>query len=126
MNLDGKLERAKVDMQRLRVDSKSKAEARANAARVQADIEYEKKMAEAESEKDALMGEAKRIEMEAQAEQEAFALFQAKREHKLKMLEKEVIMNLAQKINFNLIGDSGDVLVNAVMNGKLSEDLGQE
>jgi hypothetical protein len=45
----------------------------------------------------------------------------AKREHDLLMREKSILCQLADKGNFNLIGTSGDKLVNAMLQGTFDE-----
>lgn len=122
MEAEAQLKRAKVDMQRTRVETISKAEAEAEARRVQADIGFEKAQMYAEAEKQRLIGQAAALKVDAEAEEKASTHLLHKRRHELEMLEKDVIMKLAQKSNYNLVGDSGDKLVDAVMTGHLSTD----
>jgi len=117
--LNALLERTKVDMERLRVETIAKAESEAESRRVKADIELEKALMLAEAEKNRLLGEAEATKLDAQAEASASQHLLHKRKHDLEMREKDIIMKLAQKANYNLIGEPGDRLVDAVMTGHL-------
>lgn len=119
-DVDAEFERVKMEMERYRVDTISKAEADAEAKRVKADIAYESALVQAEAEKQKLLGEAKAVVVDSQAEAKASQHLQAKRKHELEMREKQVIMDLAKKGNFNLIGQPGDKVVNALLEGHLS------
>jgi len=120
METTAKCERTKVEMQRARVEQISRAEADAEARRVQADIGYEKAQMTAEVEKQRFVGEAAAIRLDSQAEAKASQHLTHKRRHELEMREKEVIMRLAQKANYNLVGAPGDRLVDGMMQGSLA------
>merc|ERR1719433_2514675 len=124
MEAQAKLERTKVDMERKRVETISKAEAEAEARRVKADINFENAQMNAEAEKQRMIGEAAAIKVDAEAEEKASKHLTYKRKHEIDMLEKDVIMKLAQKANYNLVGESGDKLVDAVMTGHLNTNTG--
>jgi hypothetical protein len=119
METTAKRERTKVEMERTRVEQISKAEADAEARRVQADIQYEKAQMTAEVEKQRFVGEAEAIKLDSQAEAKASQYLTHKRKHELEMREKDVIMKLAQKANYNLVGQPGDRLVDGMMQGSL-------
>merc|ERR1712007_121552 len=93
------LERKKVDMEKYRIQKISEAEAEAERKRVAANIYYETETVNAEA--------------------EASKHLQHKRRHELEMREKDVLMRLALKGKFNLIGEPGDKIVNAVMTGNI-------
>lgn len=114
------LDRCKVDMERQRVETLSRAEADAEGRRVQADIAYDKQLMNAAAEKDRLLGDGESIKLDAAAEAKASQHLHHKRKHELEMREKDVLMKLAQKCNFNLVGDNGDRLVDALMSGHLA------
>jgi len=117
---DALLSRTRTDLERYRVETISKAEAEAEARRVQADIEFESTCMNAEADKQKLIGEAKAVEMDSGAEAAAARHLEKKRKHELDMREREILTKLASKANFNLIGEPGDKLVEAVMDGHLS------
>mmetsp|Transcript_51279 Transcript_51279/g.166271 ORF Transcript_51279/g.166271 Transcript_51279/m.166271 type:complete len:423 (-) Transcript_51279:77-1345(-) len=119
METTAQLQRIRNDMERLRVETISRAEAEAEARRVQADIMYESSQMNAEAERRGLMGEAEAMKLDAEAEAKATQHLMHKRKHDLNMREKEVLMLLAQKLNYNLVGESGDRLVGAIMTGHL-------
>lgn len=119
METKAALERAKVDVERKRVETLSQAEADAEATRVKADIGFEKALMDADAEKARFSGDAEAVRLDAQAEAKASQHLTHKRRHELEMREKAVLMKLAQKANYNLVGEPGDRLVNAVMTGHL-------
>lgn len=119
METTAKCERTKVEMERSRVEQISKAEADAEARRVGADIQYEKAQMNAEVEKQRYIGEAEAIKLDSQAEAKASQHLTHKRKHELEMREKDVIMKLAQKANYSLVGPPGDRLVDGMMVGTL-------
>jgi regulator of protease activity HflC (stomatin/prohibitin superfamily) len=118
------LQRTETDLARYRVEHISKAEADAEARRVQADIAFEKITVDAEAEKNRYMGDAQAIKLEASAEKETSKHLVQKRKFELDMREKQILNKLAAKGNFNLIGDHGDKMVDAVMSGKFSDPSG--
>lgn len=120
MEATSALERTKVNLERARVEAISKAEAEAEARRVQADIGFESSQMNAEAEKQRLLGQAEAIKLDAQAEAKASQHLTQKRKHELDMREKEVLKELAEKANYNLIGEPGDRLVDAIMTGHLT------
>lgn len=119
MNLTAQLERTRLSVETERVDTIGKAEASAERTRVKAENEYFQNAAKADAEKDQLQGQAEAMRLDAQAEASASQHLQQKRKHELNMREKDVINELAQKCQFNLIGNHGDSLVDAVMSGQL-------
>jgi len=121
MEVKAQLERLKVQMQRSRVEIISKAEADAEARRVKADIAFEKALLNAEAEKARYEGEGEAIRLDADAEAEASQHLTHKRIHELQMREKDVIMQLAKSCDYNILGDSGDKLVEAMLTGSLGE-----
>lgn len=116
-----KLKRTQIEVQRHRVETISKAEADAEALRVQADIAYENMTLNAEAEKQKFIGDAKAIKMDADAERATSQQLKKKRQFELDIREKEILNKLAQKGNFNLIGEPGDKMVDAVMTGRFSK-----
>uniref|UniRef100_A0A7S1SFK6 Band 7 domain-containing protein n=1 Tax=Alexandrium catenella TaxID=2925 RepID=A0A7S1SFK6_ALECA len=119
MEVNAMLERTKVEVEQHRLETISRAEADAEARRVQADIDYEKALMTATAEKERLVGEAEAIRLDAQAEAESSQHLIHKRRHELTMREKDVLMQLASKTDYNLIGNPGDRLVDAMMSGHL-------
>lgn len=113
-------ERTKIDVERYRVEQISKAEADAEATRVKADVEYEKAQVNAEAEKNRLTSDGTAIKLDAGAEEMASQHLVKKRQYELEMREKEILNKLASKGNFNLIGEPGDKMVDAVMTGQFS------
>merc|ERR1712063_232658 len=111
------LERKKVDMEKYRIQKISEADA--ERKRVAANIYYETETVNAEGDKQKMLGDAQAIAMDAGAEAEASKHLQHKRRHELEMREKDVLMKLALKGKFNLIGEPGDKIVNAVMTGNM-------
>lgn len=116
------LERTKVTVEQHRLETISRAEADAEARRVQADIDHEKALMSAKAEKERLEGEGEAIKLDAQAEAESSQHLTHKRRHELNMREKDVLMKLASKTHYNLIGNPGDRLVDAMMTGHLETD----
>lgn len=114
------LERTKIDLDVYRLDTISKAEADAEARRVKAEIEHESIIMNAEADMNKLRGEATAVSMDAEAEAAAAQHLTKKRKHELEMREREILTKLASKANFNLIGEPGDKLVEAVMDGHLN------
>lgn len=119
MEARAKLDRAKINMERQRVQTISQAEADAEARRVQADIKFQQVKMESEAEKQQYFGQAAATKLDAEAEAKATLHLTHKRKHELEMREKEVLQKLAQKANYNLYGDAGDKLVEAMMSGHL-------
>lgn len=119
MQLTGVLERTHKSMQLERNEGVSIAEAKAESVRVTADNDFYKRQAEADAEREKMIGEAESIRLDAEAEKTASQHLTHKRRHLIDMREKDVIMKLAEKSKFNLIGGAGDTLVDAVMTGKL-------
>jgi len=121
-DLQAELSRTKIDLERERVQAIAKAESEAEAIRVKADIGFEQALMQAEAEKNRLIGEAEATKLDAQAEASASQHLTYRRKHELEMREKDVLMKLAQKANYNLIGDPGDRLVDAVLTGHLATE----
>jgi len=113
------LDRTEQEMEKLRVDAISRAEADAEARRVKADIAFNNSKLAAEAEKQTKLGQAEGIKLDAQAEARASSLLAQKRRFELELEEKEVLKAIAEKANYNLIGNPGDQLINGVMEGKL-------
>lgn len=114
-----KVLRMTTDLERMRVEQVSKAEAAAEARRVQADLDHEMQIVNSNAEMQKLMSEAESIKLDASAEAEAFKNLQAKRKHDLDIREKQILKKLAEKGRYNLIGEHGDKMVDAVMSGHL-------
>jgi len=117
MEAKASLDRGRINMERERVESISRAEADAEARRVQADIKYKTVQMTSEAEKRKYEAEAAATRLDAEAEAKAATNLVHKRRHELEIREKEVLRKLAQKANYNLIGEQGDKLVNAMMTG---------
>jgi len=114
------LQRTSTEVQKHRVETISKAEAEAEAKRVQADIAFENTTLNAEAEKNKLVNDAEAIKLDAGAEKEASKHLIEKRKFELDLREKEILNKLAAKGNFNLIGEPGDKMVQAMMTGEFS------
>jgi regulator of protease activity HflC (stomatin/prohibitin superfamily) len=119
LELTSAFERAKTQMAKLRLDTMSNVETMAEKKRVDADNAYLKAQAESDGKRDQLIGEARTIGTDAEAEAKASQHLTHKRKHELDMREKEVILKLTEKAKFNLIGKSADSLVGSLMSGSL-------
>eukprot|EP00928_Gymnodinium_smaydae_P072151 TRINITY_DN55565_c0_g1_i1.p1 TRINITY_DN55565_c0_g1~~TRINITY_DN55565_c0_g1_i1.p1 ORF type:complete len:420 (-),score=114.88 TRINITY_DN55565_c0_g1_i1:186-1445(-) len=121
MKLNSQLQRTATELNKQRVERMSKVEAAVEARRAKADNEYFKVLTEAEAEKTQLLGEAESLKLDAEAEANTSAHLVHKRKFELEMAEKDAILQLAQKADFNLIGAPADALITAVTTGKLGE-----
>lgn len=116
--------RTEIDAKRYRVETMSKAEADADATRVQADIHYQNTTLNAEADMQKHLGDAKATQMDAAAEAAASKHLVEKRKFELDIREKAILNKLASKGNFNLIGEPGDKMIDAVMTGQFAAGEG--
>jgi len=114
------LQRTLIQVQQYQVEMESQAQADAEAKRVAADVAYQSTTLNAEAEMKKLQSDAMAIRLDADAENEASRHLVQKRKFELDIREKEILNKLAQKGNFNLIGQPGDRMVEAVMTGSWS------
>jgi len=99
------------------------AEAATAAAevRIQADMEEEQAVIQAIAAEDGMKQEAVIIKTEAKIEGQAYTLLAKRRKHDLDLREKAILQDLATKGNFNLIGTSGDKMIEAMMKGQFDK-----
>jgi len=121
---DALLSRTEINARRYRVETISVAEAEAEALRVQAEIDYENITLNAEAEKQKYEGDAKAIRMDADAEIQTSKFLVEKRKFELDIREKNILNVLAQKGNFNLIGEPGDKMINSLLDGQFTDTGG--
>lgn len=119
MEVKATLERTKVNLEKFRVEEMSKAEAEAQAQRVQADVFYQSTVTQAEAEMQNLQAQAKSILLDAEAEKSASTNLAQKRKFELEIREKEILTKLAEKGNFNLIGEYGDKVIEGLVAGQV-------
>jgi len=121
MKAEAELKRTKTKLETYRIQELAKAESTANAMRVKADQEEEQAVIEATWKQEEMICEAGATKHDASAEKEASKCLAAKRKHELELREKSIMAGLAERGNFNLIGTSGDKIINAVMTGSLQK-----
>lgn len=112
-----KLNRTKASLEAYRISEIARAEQAAEQKRVDAEIECEQKTFAGAVEEEKMICEAEATKHDAVAEEEGSRCLIAKREHELKMKERNIIGKLAEIGNFNLIGTQADKLISAVMTG---------
>jgi len=113
------LNRTKTESETHRVEQIAKAEADSTGLRLKADLDYEKVLIEASWQEEAMICDAAATKHEASAEKEMSRSYVAKRKHDMDLREKVILQNLAGTGNFNLVGTSGDKVINSMMTGKL-------
>jgi hypothetical protein len=113
------LARTKMQMETWRVKEMAEAESRACTKKIEADLDEEKAILEAGWQEEKMLMDAEVTKCEADMEAEAIKNLAAKREFDMLMREKGILKQLATKGSFNLVGTSGDRLVNAVLTGTL-------
>jgi len=118
---EAELRRTKTKLETYRIQELAKAESAANALRIKADQEEEQAVIEATWKQEEMICEAGATKHDASAEKEASKCLAAKRKHELELREKSIMAGLAERGNFNLIGTSGDKIINAVMTGSLQK-----
>jgi len=119
MEAQTQMNRTKMLLETERVRELAKAEANAQEIKIRADLMEESSTIEAQALEKEMLSNAEVIKLEAMAEKEATRNMAAKRKHELDLHEKRILLGLSEKGNFNLVGTSGDRLVNAMMTGSL-------
>merc|ERR1712136_616532 len=108
-----KLVKASEQLQNATIETQQKIQVRLMEARALLD----RTRTEMEKTKVEMLSKAK---MDADAEREASRHLTHKRKHEIEMREKEILTKLAQKANYNMIGESGDKIVGAMLTGHLN------
>jgi len=114
------LTRTKVTLETVQVQENAKAKEYDCQTRHHADLDAEVREIAANWQEQKMICEAEATKHEAAAEKEASRGLVQKRKHELDLREKEILGTLAETGNFNLVGNSGDKLVGAMMTGKLN------
>merc|ERR1712083_917652 len=99
----------------------AKANASATEVKMKAELEAEAATIEGSWQEEKMVCEAEATKHEASAEQEASTCLIEKRKHEMDMREKDILMRLSGAGKFNLIGTTGDALVNALLTGSFSQ-----
>jgi len=115
------LNRTKKQLETWRIAELSRANANATKVKVGAERESEEALIEGSWQEEQMICEAEATKHEAAAEADASSCLIEKRKHELDMREKDILMRLSAAGNFNLIGTTGDSLVNALMTGSFSQ-----
>jgi len=121
VEVDGQLKRTRLELQAWSEEERAKATADKEAARIEALYKYNVAIEEAEYQMQEMEDEARILRFEAGTEERAQRLLVAKRKHDVDTREKMILTDLAENGNFNMIGDSGDTLVKAMMDGNLDK-----
>jgi len=101
----------------------AKAQAAAGATKVEADHEQERALIEGDYKQAEMEYEAGVLKAHASYEKDAYRLLVRKRRHEYELKEKKILAELAEAGKFNLIGTSGDKMVQAMMSGTFSAKL---
>eukprot|EP00811_Abedinium_folium_P032397 NODE_5446_length_1769_cov_8.680268.p1 GENE.NODE_5446_length_1769_cov_8.680268~~NODE_5446_length_1769_cov_8.680268.p1 ORF type:complete len:434 (-),score=141.40 NODE_5446_length_1769_cov_8.680268:320-1621(-) len=112
-------ERQKIDLEKYNIDAIAKAKGDVEEARAKATVAYNTAVMNAEADMEKLKGDGRAIELDAGAEAEASRHLAHKRKHELEVLEKSVLQTFAQKASYNLIGESGDRTIDALISGNM-------
>jgi len=89
--------------------------------KIQAELEAEAAEIKADGEMQEMINEAGCIKADAKTESLAHTLLTKRRKHDLDLREKQILAELAEKGTFNLIGTSGDKMVNAILKGQFDK-----
>merc|ERR1712232_1191767 len=116
------LNRTKSKMETWRVKEMAEADSKAQSKKIAADHEEEKAILQASWQEEKMLMDAEVMKCEADMEAEAIKNLAAKRQFDMQIREKGILKQLASKGSFNLIGTSGDRLVNAVLTGTLGNE----
>lgn len=111
------LDRTKTQLETYRVRETAKSEASANLVKMKADLAEEEASIAASWQQEQMICDAKATTFEAAAEEEASECLKEKRRHELEIREKAILTKLAEQGNFNLVGSTGDKLIEAMMTG---------
>jgi len=113
------LKRQEAEMEKYLVELRAGANTKAQEMSTKADLNYEMGIVDAEAKLQKMLGEAKAVKLDAEAESGAQQHLGAKRQYEISMREKEILAEIARKKQFNLIGTPGDKLIEALMTGNL-------
>lgn len=114
------LDRTRKTLEAWRINQVTDAETRCNAKKTAADHTQEAAIIQGAWQEEKMLMDAEVTKCEADMESEAQKNLAAKREHDHLIHEKELLKQCAGKGSFNLIGSSGDRLVNAMLKGTFS------
>mmetsp|Transcript_65121 Transcript_65121/g.187168 ORF Transcript_65121/g.187168 Transcript_65121/m.187168 type:complete len:413 (+) Transcript_65121:3-1241(+) len=120
------LNRKKTELETKRLLEISQAEADSTSVRCKAELEAEKMVIEAGWREEQMVCDAEATKHEAVAEREASVCLVEKRRHELAMRERQILAQFAAKGQFNMVGESGDQLIQAMMSGSISQSLDRE
>merc|ERR1719171_629672 len=119
MEAKAALERKKVEMEKLRVTLVSDEEGILSSTKVTADLGYDMELVQAEADKIKYNSDAEALKLEGNAEAEAIRQLADKRKFELQIREREILGKMASAGNFNLIGESGDLIIGGIINGRV-------
>jgi regulator of protease activity HflC (stomatin/prohibitin superfamily) len=123
VEIKARKDRTKLQFETLQVTEVAKAQAAAGATKVEADHEQERALIEADYKQAEMEYEAGVLRAHASYEKDAYRLLVRKRRHEYELKEKQILAELAETGKFNLIGTSGDKMVQAMMSGTFSAKL---
>merc|ERR1719331_20435 len=119
MEAKAALERKKVEMEKLRVTLVSDEEGILSSTKVTADLGFDMELVQAEADKIKYNSDAEALKLEGNAEAEAIRQLADKRKFELQIREREILGKMASAGNFNLIGESGDLIIGGIINGRV-------
>jgi regulator of protease activity HflC (stomatin/prohibitin superfamily) len=119
MEAKAALERKKVEMDKVRVTLVSDQEGILSSTKVTADLGYDMELVQAEADKFKFVSDAEALKLEGNAEAEALRQLADKRKFELQIKEREILGKMATAGNFNLIGESGDLIIGGIINGRV-------
>lgn len=121
LEVNAKKVRIKNESETQRVTAIAKADADAIAMRIHAETAAVVEKIKAECQEADMVADANVVKFEATAEKEASHYLVAQRKHELETREKGVLKQMAQTGTFNLVGDSGDKILQAMMSGAMKK-----
>jgi len=126
LEVQSELNRTKTVLETKRIGDLAKAEANATRIRCEAELEAEKTVIEAGWQEEQMVCDAEATKHEADAERETSSCLVEKRKHELCVREREILASFAKNGAFNMVGQSGDLLVQAMMSGSMGQALERE
>lgn len=112
------LDRRRKEMEKFQVEQIVAASVDATEVMLQADMHEETEVIGAEARREEMVNEAMGIKHECATERMADKMLAASRRHQVDLREKTIIGELAENGNFNLVGTSGDKIVESMMSGR--------
>jgi len=119
MQTQAALNRKKTELETYRIKELATANAAHVTAQIEADEMQEVMIANAEAAEQQMKCDSQATKHEAQAEKIATKCLVAKRRHELELREKSILAMLAETGHFNLVGTSGDRIINSMLTGSL-------